>query len=82
MKVQRNWARNVLVSAWNDFIGGYDDKLSISDELRLALSWFSGVDVFAWDRSYVSEFFIHLSRFGDLKKYLCSKSSLIKDRAN
>ena len=82
MKVQKSWARNVLISTWNDFIRRCDGQLLISDELRLALSWFSGVDVFAWDQSYVSEFFIHLSRFGDLKKCLCSKSFLTKDRSN
>ena len=83
-EVQRVWAKDVLVTAWLDPEIRCGDRLVVlSDEFLLALSWFSGIDVFHWPSVLVAEFYFHLCRLGGLKKYFtAAKPSFTKDKAN
>jgi hypothetical protein len=66
-EVQKTWAKNFLVSAWNDPAIRCGNRLKISDDLILALSWFTGVDVFKWRCSNLAQLFFHICYFGGLK---------------
>ena len=66
-EAQKTWAKNFLVSAWNNPAIRCGSRLKISDDLMLALSWFTGVDVFEWRSSNLAQLFYHICRFGGLK---------------
>ena len=65
--VQKTWAKNVLIATWHDPSIRCRTRLRVSDELRLALSWFTGVDVFKWRVSSLTQLFFHICHFGGLK---------------
>ena len=66
-EVQKTWAKNFLVSTWNNPAIRCRSRLKISDDLILALSWFTGVDVFKWRCSNLAQLFFHICHFGGLK---------------
>ena len=66
-EVQKTWAKNFLVSTWNNPAIRCRSRLKISDDLILALSWFTGVDVFKWRCSNLAQLFYHICHFGGLK---------------
>ena len=71
---QKAWAKNFLVSAWHNPAIRCRSRLKISDDLVLALSWFTGVDIFNWRFSNVAQLFFHICHFGGLKDD-CQKAS-------
>ena len=74
-EVQKTWAKNFLVSAWNDPKIRHQSRLRISDNLVLALSWFTGVDIFKWRSSNITQLFFHIFHFGGLKDECRTASS-------
>ncbi len=64
VRAQKEWARNYLVSAWSDCAIRNGNQVRVSAELRLALSWYSGIDIFSWSMKYTQDFYFHLCRFG------------------
>ena len=66
-EAQKAWAKNFLVSSWNNPMIRCRSRLRISDDLVLALSWFTGVDIFNWRFNNVAQLFFHICHFGGLK---------------
>ena len=72
---QMRWARYFLIDTWYGMQELPRASLNITDDLRLALSWFTGVDAFEWDASYVSVYYMRLCRVGRLKQFLTNVDS-------
>ena len=73
-EAQKTWAKNFLVSSWNNPMIRCRSRLRISDDLVLALSWFTGVDIFSWRFNNVAQLFFHICHFGGLKDECLSAS--------
>ena len=66
-EAQKTWAKKFLISSWNNPMIRCRGRLRMSDDLVLALSWFTGVDIFNWRTGNASQLFFHICHYGGLK---------------
>ena len=70
VSAQRRWALNFLIGTWHDRGKSLRHHLQVCDNLRLSLSWYSGMDLFSWESKRVIEYFVQLCTEGKLKVYI------------